>query len=225
MKKLLIAAALLLCTFAASAQSFGITGGFTSSSTNVKDFDTKSVSLYHVGVVYEIPLVGGFAIQPGITYQMKGATLDKYADDTNNIKLSTLETKVGYLEVPVQIQWGPDLALFRPYVFAEPFVGYALNVNNDFDDIAGLIGEDGEKRNEWKDNAIKRLEYGCGFGVGLDFWQLQLSVQYFMNLGGLADDNGEVGSDAANAAIKNIVNSAYDKKNFSGIKVSAVLFF
>ena len=128
MKKLIFAAAMLLCTVAASAQSFGVTAGFTSSSTDVKNFDPKSVSLYHAGVVFEIPIAGGFAIQPGIIYQMKGATLDKYADDTNNIKLSSLETKVGYLEVPVQIQWGPDLALFRPYVFAEPFIGYGINV-------------------------------------------------------------------------------------------------
>lgn len=223
MKKLLIAAALLLGSVAASAQSFGVTAGFTSSSTNVKEFDPKSVSLYHAGVVFEIPLVSGFAIQPGITYQMKGATLDKYADDSKNIKLSTLETKIGYLEVPVQIQWGPDLALFRPYVFAEPFVGYAINVSNEFDDVADLLDE--TKRNEWKDNAIKRLEYGCGFGIGIDFMSLQLSVQYFMNLGGLADDNGEITTDAANEAIKNVVSSAYDKKNFNGIKVSAVYFF
>ena len=222
MKKLIFAAAMLLCTVAASAQSFGVTAGFTSSSTDVKNFDPKSVSLYHAGVVFEIPIAGGFAIQPGIIYQMKGATLDQYADDTNNIKLSSLETKVGYLEVPVQIQWGPDLALFRPYVFAEPFIGYGINVSNKID-IAGIA--DKEKRQEWADNAMKRLEYGCGFGIGLDFWMLQLSVQYFMNMGGLADDNGKITTDATNEAIKAVVNNAYDKNNFNGIKVSAVLFF
>ena len=222
MKKLIFAAAMLLCTVAASAQSFGVTAGFTSSSTDVKNFDPKSVNLYHAGVVFEIPIAGGFAIQPGIIYQMKGATLDKDADDTNNIKLSSLETKVGYLEVPVQIQWGPDLALFRPYVFAEPFIGYGINVSNKID-IAGIA--DKEKRQEWADNAMKRLEYGCGFGIGLDFWMLQLSVQYFMNMGGLADDNGKITTDAANEAIKAVVNNAYDKNNFNGIKVSAVLFF
>ena len=222
MKKLLIAAALLLCTVAASAQSFGVTAGLTSSSTDVKNFDPKSVSLYHAGVVFEIPLFGGFAIQPGIIYQMKGATLDKYLDDTKAIKAKSLETKVGYLEVPVQLQWGPDLALFRPYLFVEPFVGYGLNVSNEIT-AAELV--DKEKRNEWADNAVKRLEYGCGFGIGLDFWMLQLSVQYFMNMGGLADDNGKITADAANEAIKAVVNSAYDKNNFSGIKVSAVLFF
>lgn len=222
MKKLLIAAALLLGAVAASAQSFGVTAGFTSSNTDVKNFDPKSVSLYHVGVVYEIPLVGGFMIQPGLTYQMKGATLDKYIDDTKTIKASTLETKVGYLELPIQIQWGPDLALFRPYVFAEPFIGYGINVSNE---ISSDLLTSKEKRHEWVDNAMKRLEYGCGFGIGIDFMMLQLSVQYFMNMGGLADDNGEITADVANEAIKTIVNNAYDKNNFSGIKISAVYFF
>ena len=222
MKKFLLAAALLLGTVAASAQSFGVTAGFTSSSTDVKSFDPSSVSLYHAGVVYEIPLVGGFMIQPGLTYQMKGATLDQYIDDTKTIKAGSLETKVGYLEVPVQIQWGPDLMLFRPYVFAEPFIGYGINVSNEIT-AAELASK--EKRNEWADNAMKRLEYGCGFGIGLDFWMVQLTVQYFMNMGGLADDNGKITADAANEAIKHVVNNAYDKNNFSGIKVSAVLFF
>ena len=72
---------------------------------------------------------------------------------------------------------------------------------------------------------MKRLEYGCGFGIGIDFMMLQLTVQYFMNMGGLADDNGKITADAANEAIKAVVNNAYDKNNFSGIKVSAVLFF
>lgn len=224
MKKVLLAAALLLAGVAASAQSFGITAGFTSSGTDVKNFDTKTVSLYHAGVVFEIPLGLGFAVQPGITYQMKGATLDKYLGDTSTIQLSSLETQVGYLEVPVQLQWGPDLALFRPFVFAEPFIGYALNVSNEAEYLNGVFQDD-TKYNQWKDNAIQRLEYGVGFGVGLDFWMLQLSVQYFMNMGGLADDNGKVAGDAANEAIKNIVSTNYEKNSFNGIKISAVLFF
>ena len=229
MKKIFIAVVAGVFAFCvgSAAQSYtdsrlGIVAGFTSSSSTVKDVDTKSISLYHAGLAFEIPLGGGFAIQPEAIYQVKGMSLSNWGNSTSKDVRNSFETKVGYLEVPVQIQWGPDLALFRPYVFAEPFIGYGINVSNKID-IAGIA--DKEKRQEWADNAMKRLEYGCGFGIGLDFWMLQLSVQYFMNMGGLADDNGKITTDAANEAIKAVVNNAYDKNNFNGIKVSAVLFF
>jgi len=222
MKRLIIIAfAALALGVTAAAQSFGITGGLTSSDTNVQHFDTKNVSLYHAGIVFEIPLGGGFGLQPGITYQMKGATLDQYIEGTETIGKS-LETEVGYLEVPLQIQWGPDLFLFRPYVFAEPFVGYGITSSNK---VTYETIIDKTQRNEWKDNALKRLEYGIGFGVGLEFWQLQLSVQYFMNMGGLSDGTEVVDGEDVNNAIKNIMNTAYETKNFNGIKLSAVLFF
>ena len=211
----------LAVSVTAGAQSFGITGGFTSSDTDVQHFDTKTVSLYHAGIVFEIPLGGGFGLQPGITYQMKGATLDQYIEGTEKVSKS-LDTEVGYLEVPLQIQWGPDLFLFRPYVVAEPFIGYGITSSNKvtYDTII-----DTSARNEWTDNALKRLEYGIGFGVGLEFWKLQLSAQYFMNMGGLSDGSERVTGDDVNDAIKNIMNTAYETKNFNGIKISAVLFF
>ena len=33
---------------------------------------------------------------------------------------------MNYVEVPVNIQWGPDLLIARPFVFASPFIGYNL---------------------------------------------------------------------------------------------------
>ena len=199
--------------FGNGARGIGITGGFTSSNTsgNFAHIDKKSISLYHAGIVWKVPFLRDFAIQSGVTFQMKGATLDSYVDDTNTIKLSSLNTEVGYVEIPLQLQWGPDLALFRPYIFGEPFIGYGIG--------------DATRRNEWASNAIKRLEYGFGFGAGIEFWQLQLSFQYFMNMGGLADGEGNVSTDAANMAIRKIVTTHYTTENFNGIKFSAVIFF
>ena len=102
---------------------FGVQGGFTSSNSTVKNFDTKSVSLYQLGMALNFPIAAGFAIQPALVYQMKGTSLDKAIDAGIISSFQSLETKVGFLELPVQIQWGPDLVAFRPYVFAEPFIG------------------------------------------------------------------------------------------------------
>ncbi len=220
MKKTLIAAAVVAALgfyTEASAQRYtsarvGVTGGFTSSSTSIKNVDNKSVSLYHVGLTAEIPLVGGFAIQPSVLYQVKGLSADKWGSSEISETLGAFETKVGYLEVPVQIQWGPDLLAFRPYVFAEPFVGYRLGQNTT-----------GELADKLKDS-LKKIEYGLGVGAGIDVWRLQLSVKYFWNFGDVYDKDGKV--DAIGEAVSDKVKDAVNNgNNFNGIMASVAFFF
>ena len=105
---------------------FGVDVGFTSSSANVSDFKVSNVSGFHAGVYYQIPLVSGLSLQPGIQYQMKGANLGTAGDA--NVKW--LDTVMHYIEVPVQIQYGIDLMYLRPYAFAEPFIGMAVGTNS-----------------------------------------------------------------------------------------------
>ena len=156
-----LAAALAFCTNASAqrytSSHFGLMGGFTSSATKIKDVDSKSVSLYHIGLTAQLPVGGGFAIQPSVLYQVKGASADDMGDLSIKDAGKSFETKVGYLEVPVQIQWGPDLMFFRPYAFAEPFVGYRISSSNK------------ENAKVLKDE-LKKVEYGLGLGVGIDVW-------------------------------------------------------
>lgn len=220
MKKLVFAAAIVAATVFctdASAQRYnsarvGLMGGFTSSSTSIKDADSKSVSLYHIGVTAEIPLLGGFAIQPGLLYQVKGVSADKFNSIPISKSLESFETKVGYLEVPVQVQWGLDLLAFRPYVFAEPFVGFRVGQNTK-GEVAGKLKDD-----------LKKVEYGLGLGAGVDVWRLQLSVKYFWNFGKIYDKDGNVGpiGDTVKDAVKDAVNNG---NNFNGVMVSAAFFF
>lgn len=211
-----VVAAMVFCTDA-SAQRYnsarvGLMGGFTSSSASIKNMDSKSVSLYHVGLTAEIPLFGGFAIQPGLLYQVKGMSADKFNSSSISESLGSFETKVGYLEVPVQVQWGLDLLAFRPYVFAEPFVGFRLGQSTK--------GEVADKlKDNLKDN-LKKVEYGLGVGAGVDVWRLQLSVKYFWNFGKIYDKDGNVGP--IGDTVKDAVNNG---NNFNGVMVSAAFFF
>ena len=220
MKKLVFAAAIVAATVFctdASAQRYnsarvGLMGGFTSSSTSIKNADSKSVSLYHIGVTAEIPLLGGFAIQPALLYQVKGMSADKFNSSSISESLGSFETKVGYLEVPVQVQWGLDLLAFRPYVFAEPFVGFRVGQNTK-GEVAGTLKDD-----------LKKVEYGLGLGAGVDVWRLQLSVKYFWNFGKIYDKDGNVGPIVDNA--KNVIKDAVNNgNNFNGVMVSAAFFF
>ncbi len=206
-------AALAFCTDA-SAGSFlsprvGVMGGFTSSSTSIKNVDNKSVSLYHIGLTAEIPLLGGFSVQPSVLYQVKGLSADKWGSANISETVGSFETKVGYLEVPVQIQWGPDLLLFRPYVFAEPFAGFRLG-----QDTKGVFA-DGLK------DSLRKFEYGLGLGAGLEVWKLQVSFKYFWNFGDIYSKGGNL-ADSAKDAVKDAVNNG---KSFNGIMASVAFFF
>ncbi len=199
------AAAILLCTEASaqsySATRFGVLGGFTSSSTTIKNVTTKSVSLYHAGVTAEFPLLGGFHIQPSIIYQVKGAS----ADNIGSVALSDFfETKVGFIEIPVQLQWGPDLMAFRPYAFAEPFVGFRISDKN-------------KGAAETVSDKLKKAEYGLGLGVGLEISRFQLSAKYYWNFGEIYNTG-----DTAKQTITDAVNNG---NNFNGIAVSLAVFF
>ena len=155
---ILAAIATLAFSVSAAAQHyddtrFGITGGVTSSSSKVKNVDSKSISLYHAGIAFEIPLGAGFALQPELLYQVKGMALNNWGSATTGDIGKSFETRVGFVEIPVQIQWGPDLLAFRPYGFVEPFVGYK-------------ISDAGKGEGTTFSNELQKVEYGMSLGTG-----------------------------------------------------------
>lgn len=187
---------------AGNDRGFGITAGYTSSSSNAKLFDVKSASSYHAGIFYRVPLFMGFALQPALLYDVKKS--DMHADG------SRLNLRVGYLEVPVQIQWGPDLMAFKPYVFAEPFIGLGIHAKGKYS-----TSDTSEKHNSFEKAGLNRLEYGLGLGVGIKVWRAMLTAKYYWDFGSLSK-NG----DNHNTLSEN-VRDAFHGRNFNGFAVSA----
>ena len=100
------------------AQSrYGVIGGMTFSTSRISDMNRASMTQWHAGFTYKLDLPLGFSIQPSLMYHVKGAKLDPQQFDI----------RMGYLELPVSFQWGPDLLLFRPFLDVTPFIGYAMN--------------------------------------------------------------------------------------------------
>ena len=226
MKKIIAivaAAAAILISSNASAQlhkgvHYGVVGGLTYSGANVKEFDASNLALYHAGLTLKANIGAGFAVQPSLIYQVKGASIDKYVTGEAKIP-GTMNVNVGFIELPIALSWGPQInEQFRPYVFAEPFIGYGLTNDSKID-----VGEKNVDtlKNAWEDT-YKRLEYGVGAGLGVEFWRLQLSVQYYMNFGTLADEEGKISP----SAIKTTVSNAFKGgANFKGIKASLAILF
>ena len=224
MKKLIIAIATAFIAVSASAQ-IGIIAGLTSSQSNYKEAwaNINEVTQYHVGATLKLPLPLGLAVQPSIIYNVKGTSVEEMSAPGTEVSAFKTDSKTGILEVPVQVQWGIGIAgVVRPYVFAEPFVGLAINGENKVD-VGGLLNT--EDKAEW-DNVKDRLEYGFGVGAGIEILQhLQVSVRYYWNLGGLygEDENGE-SKPTASTNPSDYYNIAQNQK-VAGVMASIAFLF
>ena len=231
MKKLILAISALLLAVSANAQ-LGIVAGVTSTKTNLdeayKDIaETMNVDQYHAGLVYNLNLPLGLSLQPGLIYNMKGQSLASNIDALGAKQDVTINTKTGYLEVPVRVAWGIDLGLFKPYVFAEPYLGYAITTETktEFKDAAAAeilnsaMGTQLESKNEW--DARNRLEYGVGLGAGVRVLKFAaLSVKYFWEFGNLYKE----GEKSPNISTEQMVN-AFKEQKASGVAATLTIYF
>jgi hypothetical protein len=192
MKKVLVLLTVLLTVSIAGAQGkFIVKGGLNHTSftptTNINAVINSS-SGFHAGIGYQVrvPLIG-LAIQPELLYSQKSFEEVEGAG-TYNYSLS-------YMEVPINIQWGINLLLLRPFVFASPYVSYA-------------VSKSGEFENQTWDN-INRLDYGVGLGAGVEIWKFQISGKYNWSMKEF-DNNGELG---------------FGEAKFNGFQLSVALMF
>lgn len=145
--KILIPCLLLALCVPVNAQSrYGAVGGLTFA--NAAGSGEKAAVLYHAGLTYQYKFALGFAIQPSILYQAKGVGRTRTVENP---------VRVGSVEIPVSLQWGPDLLLFRPYVEVVPYFG--VNVLHENTRMTSVSG-------------------GVGLGGGLEIWHFQLSARY-----------------------------------------------
>lgn len=218
MKKLFALIAVAMASVMVANAQIGIVAGIGSSTTTVNEEDILSnlngVSDYHLGVALKLPLPLGFAIQPELTYQIKGADLGAIVNEGAETSVDEFNFKSGVAQLDLGVQWGLDLVAFRPFIFGKPFIGYVIN-----EDFAKNISEDTEKTLK---EAQNKLQYGFSVGAGIDLLEhFQLSVAFFKNLGNLFNENGEV-----NASTDDVDTSKLtDLSNYGGIKVTLGFFF
>jgi hypothetical protein len=125
----------------------------------------------------------------------------------------------GYVEVPVNIQWGLRLADRKVRIFAQasPFVGYAIAQTGDTEsilggelaDALGNLGVDTSDFDKWAN--VNRFSYGAGLGAGVQFGFLQLTAQYNWNFG--------------NSLKGREFEALFNKSNFGGYTVSLAFMF
>ena len=210
---------ILLCFGLASfaQEGFGVLGGLTSSSTKLQDFDFDNVTQYRAGIAYKYPIAIGFAVQPEFSYSVKGTSL---TSSLQEFDIAKLNLHMGYLEAGMQLQWGPDLLIFRPYALVEPFLGYAINdkVETSYFNSSSKI----TKTNVW--NCLQRVEYGYAIGGGLDlFGRMQVSAKHYENFGSIY--KAPEGGGAPESLDDFMMRAFQGEKNFGGWVITLIFFF
>lgn len=176
MKKfaLVLASLLILGGVTANAQGVVVKGGYNYANVSIdKNVTVKDIkagrSGWQIGVGYQTDVASGFSFQPELVYKVSGYRIDDVKD-----------LRLGYLDIPLNLQWGPDLVIARPFIFAGPYVG--IKVQNQF------------KGSNWTEtdietikNGLKKAEFGLGIGIGINFWKLQIAGKYNWNFGAIAN--------------------------------------
>ena len=146
---------------ARAQNGFGIKAGiYTGQLSDLKNYDMHNNLGYQFGVLYKISLPAGFAVQPELLYVSRKSKLEGNVAGTETTKD---KYDLQYLQVPVSIQWGPNLMLVRPYVQVVPYFNF-------------LIGKDFSNGADFGD--LHKANSGIGVGAGLDVWKLQVSGRY-----------------------------------------------
>jgi hypothetical protein len=152
---------------------------------------------FHAGIggQFKFPRIG-LSFQPEVLYSRMRT------DMTGGITQSSYGMRIDYIDVPLNVQWGINILFLRPYIFAAPYIRYALAKGDMLENVS------------W-DN-LNRLDYGFGLGVGVEIWKLQVSGKYNWSFGKLAKDGS--------------LNLDKDKwklgdSNFKGVELSVAFLF
>ncbi len=195
-------ALLFVLSVQTSAQGrWGVTGGMNFSTTKFSELDVRAKTGWNAGLTCLVDLPLGFSLQPSLVYSQKNTNITE-----------TLVQNVGYLELPVSVQWGPDLLLFRPFVDLTPYVGYGISQK-----MLTSIKDEHTLPKGW--DGKERFEYGLGIGGGINVWKIQVIARYCWNFGSLYNVHGW-------ADLKDQVSGlSRENDNFGGLTLSLALLF
>jgi hypothetical protein len=147
MKKVILSLAVLVLFSAAKSQDvkFGVKAGLNIANITGSDASgAKAIASFHVGGLVNIPVSGGFSVQPELVYSGQGAKEDQDG--------STSTVHLNYLNIPVMAKY-----TFTGGFFAEtgPQLGFLLSAK----------AKEGGVSVDVKD-VFKSTDFAWGLGIG-----------------------------------------------------------
>ncbi len=132
-----LAIALLTISGLSAQATFGLKAGFNSNNVYTTEAlgavapDFDALSEIHFGAVADLPISGGFSIQPEFLYTTKGFALGEGLDAPLfgvDVPIGVrAETKFRYVEVPLLAKYTFGRGPVQGYVVAGPTFGYATS--------------------------------------------------------------------------------------------------
>lgn len=174
MKKLILSVAFLATMTMSQAQenektnnqvTFGVKGGVNISSATFDDSVQSYVSNVgnvvgvNGGIYTNIPMGTKFAFQPEVLFSMQGFTYTY----TNEYLKSDIETKLNYVNIPLNFQF---IVIDKVFIEAGPSFDFLVNAKGSYtstDKYNGAVKSVNNK--DLKDN-YKTLVFGVNFGGG-----------------------------------------------------------
>lgn len=204
MKKILLIAALAVCSLTVSAQrassssssffstekadggvKFGIRAGLNISNMTLSE-DNMSISsdsrtAFHVGVIADIPLMQSLYIQPGLFLQNKGFKEEEDGE--------TLTGKPMYLEIPVLASYRYNFSdAVQMQINVGPYFAYGLGGKVKYESDGKSYEEDFFGSYDDDSFGCKRFDCGLQFGAGLTFAShYYIGFAYQLGLTNIAD--------------------------------------
>jgi hypothetical protein len=184
MKKVFLIAAFVGTSVAVQAKmlAFGVKAGINTPYFKA-DFkpESKTNLGFHAGVFGQvnIPIIG-LGIQPELLYLNQPVSfLTPTTEEGIGIKNDT--KSASYLDIPINITWGIDVKIVRPFVALTPYLRYS------FSNIKTLALPENPTTAQAQQK-LNDFDYGIGVGAGIDLLsKLQLMGRYSWGLSNLVN--------------------------------------
>lgn len=128
---------------------------------------------FYLGGDYNIPLVGGLGVAPGVYFSYSGSS------DTSSMLgiTGTGNTNETYLTVPVNVNYGVDLGTIRVFVFGGPSLQYGLS-SNFVQTVSSSLGSGSNTTDNYDNSDYNRFNLLVGGGLGVDVDSFRISFGY-----------------------------------------------
>jgi len=189
---LVLMAVILTASYAHAQLNFGLRAGFNMTNMNESSDglspDLDMLAGFQVGVVADYAVSNNFSIQPAVLFATQGARWEIPAMDIG-FQTPAINTtlRLNYIQVPINAIYRVDFGFGGLLLQAGPYLGYALS-GKATARMAGISNsEDIEFGNG--DEELRRLDFGVGFGAGLQLGAVQAVLGYNIGLANLSNAN------------------------------------
>jgi len=185
--KLIIISIIMIFSFNAKSQlTFGVLGGFSSSNftgSDMQRFLNEPKVKLHFGGTSHLKIYRSFGLRLDVSYQAKGSGFTYVDTNTYFAGKVDINQKLGYLSIPLQIQFTPGGKIKNGFHINLGIVANYL-IHNKFDGIvlSKDINGDEQQENFPLNLSPRSNEFGFRFGFGLASSKILFEFNYEQSL-------------------------------------------